>query len=220
MGCGNNANSFTVGGRGDLIEKILTWLKQYVNLSTKKGKYILLIALIGILLILMSNVLTKEKGTSPYDQQNEPDISLPDSDIEEVSLTTDVNEIESSYNSNLEAMLNQIKGISEVEVMVNVDSTNVQVYEKDLIVGAQTTDETDKNGGERTVEDETKETKLVYVRQGDQEVPIKVQTKKPDVRGVFVVAKGVDDPSNKQLIVESISKVLDVPTYRISVMPK
>jgi len=70
------------------------------------------------------------------------------------------------------------------------------------------------------VEDETKETKLVYVRQGDQEVPVLVQTKKPEVRGVFIIAKGVENATVKKWVVESVSKVLDVPTYRISVMPK
>ena len=104
--------------------------------------------------------------------------------------------------------------------MVNVDSTNVNVYEKDLIIRNSKTDETDRNGGMRKVEDETKETKLVYVRQGDQEVPVLVQTKKPEVRGVFIIAKGVENATVKKWIVESVSKVLDVPTYRISVMPK
>jgi stage III sporulation protein AG len=220
VGCGNNANPVTVGGRGDLIEKIVTWMKQYVNLGTKKGKYMLVIALVGIIFILMSNVLTKEKRTSPLMPEEQPESFAQETDIEEVSLIKDVNEIQSSYEKDLQAMLNQIKGISEVDVMVNIDSTNIQVYEKDLIVGSQTTDETDKSGGVRTVEDETRETKLVYVRQGDQEVPVAVKTKKPDVRGVFVIAKGVDDPTAKKWIIESVSKVLDVPTYRISVMPK
>ena len=143
-----------------------------------------------------------------------------DDEIEEVALLKNVSEIESNYEADLKSMLNQIKGVSEVEIMVNVDSTNVQVYEKDLIVGAQTTDETDKNGGTRNVEDETKETKLVYVRQGDEEVPVLVQTKKPEVRGVFITAKGAENIDTKKWIIESVSKVLDVPTYRISVMPK
>src|SRR5690625_6637735 len=94
-------------------------------------------------------------------------------------------------------MLNEITGVSEVKIMVNIDSTNVQVYEKDLIVGTQTTDELDNNGGERRVEDETKETKIVFVRKGDQEVPVLVQTKKPEVRGVFIIAKGAGNAQLK-----------------------
>src|SRR5690625_7889355 len=99
----------------------------------------------------------------------------------------------------------KIQGVSEVEVMVNLDSTNVKVYEKNLIKGQQTTDESDKNGGTRKVEDHTEETKAVLVRQGDQEVPLLIQTKKQTVRGVFVVAKGDDNATVQMCVIEDVS---------------
>lgn len=204
-----------------MIEKLKNFIQNYFRKGTenKKQKYVLAIALIAILFILLGNLLSP-KNELDTELNQETDAKVQEDDIEEVSLIKNVNEIEASYEKDLQVMLNQIKGVSEVEVMVNVDSTNVNVYEKDLIMGNQSTDETDKNGGMRNVEDETKETKLVYVRQGDQEVPVLVQTKKPDVRGVFIIAKGADNATVKKWIVESVSKVLDVPTYRISVMPK
>lgn len=204
-----------------MIEKLKNFIQNYFGKGTenKKQKYVLAIALIAILFILLGNLLSP-KNELDTELNQETDAKVQEDDIEEVSLIKNVNEIEASYEKDLQVMLNQIKGVSEVEVMVNVDSTNVNVYEKDLIMGNQSTDETDKNGGMRNVEDETKETKLVYVRQGDQEVPVLVQTKKPDVRGVFIIAKGADNATVKKWIVESVSKVLDVPTYRISVMPK
>lgn len=210
-----------MGGRDVLIEKLKNFIQNYFRKGTenKKRKYVLAIALIAILFILLGNLLSP-KNELDTELNQETDAKVQEDDIEEVSLIKNVNEIEASYEKDLQVMLNQIKGVSEVEVMVNVDSTNVNVYEKDLIMGNQSTDETDKNGGMRNVEDETKETKLVYVRQGDQEVPVLVQTKKPDVRGVFIIAKGADNATVKKWIVESVSKVLDVPTYRISVMPK
>ncbi len=210
-----------MGGRDVLIEKLKNFIQNYFRKGTenKKQKYVLAIALIAILFILLGNLLSP-KNELDTELNQETDAKVQEDDIEEVSLIKNVNEIEASYEKDLQVMLNQIKGVSEVEVMVNVDSTNVNVYEKDLIMGNQSTDETDKNGGMRNVEDETKETKLVYVRQGDQEVPVLVQTKKPDVRGVFIIAKGADNATVKKWIVESVSKVLDVPTYRISVMPK
>lgn len=200
-------------------------MKDWLQTLMKKGqgsnrkRYIILVVLIGILLILVSNTFTASKK-DPSSQPFETDMLREESDIEEVSLISNVKEIEESYETDLKGMLNQIKGVSEVEVMVNVDSTNQNIYEKDLIIGLQETDELDKNGGTRTVSDEMQETKLVYVRQGDQEVPLLIQTKKPDVRGVFIIAKGAEDATVKKWIVDSVSRVLDVPTYRISVMPK
>jgi len=221
VGFKQRKNRNLVGGRDVLIGKLRNFIKSYLQKGTenKTRKYVLVIALIGILLVILSNLLSpkKELGGIPNEETDAP---VDGQDIEDVSLTTNVGEIESNYEKDLQAMLNQIQGVSEVEVMVNVDSTNVNVYEKDLILGTQTTDEEDNNGGIRKVEDETKETKLVYVRQGDQEVPVLVQTKKPEVRGVFVIAKGAENATVKKWIIESVSRVLDVPTYRISVMPK
>jgi len=131
-----------------------------------------------------------------------------------------VTELEESFEEDLQKMLNNIQGVSEVEVMVNLDSTNVKVYETNLIKGQQITNESDNNGGIRKVEDQTEETQVVLVRQGDQEVPLLVQTEKPKVRGVFVVAKGVDHAEVKMWVIEAIARVLDVPTHKVSVMPK
>lgn len=204
-----------------MIKKIREFIQQYLEKSNDHKKYrlVAIIALIGALFIIVSNLFSPSNNMDKMVNE-ELDTSTEEHEIEEVSLITNVSEIEAHYEKSLQTMLNQIQGVSEVEVMVNVDSTNVQVYEKDLIVGKQSTEETDKNGGRRTVEDETQETKLVFIRQGDQEVPVLVQTKKPEIRGVFIIAKGADNATTKQWIIESVSKVLDVPSYKISVMPK
>jgi len=188
----------------------------------KRTKYLIIIAVIGLLLIVLGNVFTSKK-----ESVDEPKMTLPPDDQatetaskEKNTSTADVSELEDSYEEHLEGMLNKIKGVSEAEVMVNLDSTNVKVYEKNLIKGQQTTDESDKNGGTRKVEDHTEETQAVLVRQGDQEVPLLIQTKKPSVRGVFVVAKGVDHATVQMWVIEAVSKVLDVPTHKVSVMPK
>lgn len=185
--------------------------------------YLIIIALIGLLLIIVGNLFSTE---SKNVKENEPfQITSEDEEITEASSKSEgieliVEELEESFEQDLKVMLEKIQGVSEVEVMVNIDSTNIKVYEKNLIRGQQTTDESDKNGGVRKVEDHTEESQVVLVRQGDQEVPLLVQTKKPEVRGVLVVAKGVDHATVKMWVIESVSKVLDVPTHRVSVMPK
>ena len=104
--------------------------------------------------------------------------------------------------------------------MINIDATAEQVYQTNLIIGSQETNEEDKNGGTRTIEDETREQNVVIIRRGDEEIPLLIQTKKPSVRGVLVVAKGVDNLEIKRWVIDAVAKVLDVPEHRISVMPK
>lgn len=207
-----------------MIRRIIDFFqsKDKSSSSYKKYSYVIIIGLIGLMLLLLGNAFNGSNGKK--DLENEIAIDSAEakqvSSKEESTLTSNVDELEESYKKDLEDMLSMIKGVSEVEVMVNLDSTNIKVYEKNLISGKQLTDENDKNGGERQIEDHTEETEVVIVRKGDQEVPLLVQTRKPKVRGVFVVAKGVDHATVKQWVVESTSRVLDVPTHRVSVMPK
>lgn len=191
------------------------------KVSNKIG-YIIILGLIGILLIFFNNILTTSSNETEMDKTVEPQQkeNIEVSNTEDNESTSDVEVLEKDFEKDLEEMLNKIKGVSDVEVMVNLASTNVQVYEKNIIKGQQTTDETDKNGGIRKVEDQTEETQIVFVRQGDREVPLLVTTEKPEVNGVFVVAKGADHATVKKWIVEAVSRVLDVPTHKVSVMPK
>ncbi|MBP1950386.1 stage III sporulation protein AG [Virgibacillus litoralis] len=190
---------------------------------SKKAGYILVVGLVGLLLIIIGNIFSTsatDDNQSLNNVTSEAEKPAEETFSDKSKNTSNADEIEKSYEDNLKEMLDKIQGVSNVEVMVNLESTNVKVYEKNLIAGQQSTTESDKNGGTREIEDNTKETQVVLVRQGDKEVPLLIQIKKPEVRGVFVVAKGVDHATVKKWVIDSVSRVLDVPTHRVSVMPK
>ncbi|MUK87164.1 stage III sporulation protein AG [Ornithinibacillus sp. L9] len=206
-----------------MINKLQEFFQSRIS-SSKKTSYLILIGLVSLLLLLVGNIFSTSSQEDSTNQEMQMKLEQTakdnDSDPEVNTATADVDELERSYKQDLEMMLEAISGVSEVEVMVNLDSTNVKVYEKNLIIGQQHTDENDQNGGTRQIEENTEEAQVVTIRQGDQEAPLLVQTKRPEVRGVLVVAKGVDHATVKQWVVEAVSRVLDVPTHRVSVMPK
>ncbi|TFJ93707.1 stage III sporulation protein AG [Lentibacillus salicampi] len=208
----------------NLLKKILPHSSSSEKVSKKAG-YIIVIGLIGLLLLIIGNVFSSSDEDDDPSMNYDPSENATEQKTDETfsdksSKTSDVDEIETSYEDDLRGLLNKIEGVSEAEVMVNLDSTKVKVYEKNLITSQQVTEESDTNGGTRDVEDSQKETQVVLVNQGDKEVPLLIRTKKPGVRGVFVVAKGVDHATVEQWVVEAVSRVLDVPTHRVSVMPK
>lgn len=213
-----------MGGRGTLKEKIEKLFQKSDGTKKqppKKLGYIIILALAGILLLIVGNIFSSSPETAEEQQIEQPmEQPAKEAASNKSATTSDMEELETIYTKDLQELLNKIKGVSEAEVMVNLESTNIKVYEKNLVKGQQTTKESDKNGGTREVEDSTEEAQTVLVRQGEKEVPLLIQTKKPEVRGVFVVAKGADHASVKKWIVEAVSRVLDVPTHRVSVMPK
>lgn len=208
------------------FKKIFSNLKLKTEDGSKPTKigYMLIIGLIGVLVLLVGNMFTNQDDTQQSQINQKPQLlegaAEEETFSQKKSTTSNVNEVEKEYETELQALLEKIDGVSGVEVMVTLEATQEQVYEKNLIVGTQTTEETDQNGGERHIEDATEEQQTVIVRQGEQEVPLLIQTKRPEVRGVLVVAKGVEHMEVKQWVSEAVSRVLGVPVHRISIMPK
>ena len=194
----------------------------------KKGKYIYLIVVltVGTMIMLISNLFinnessqnalpTLKNNTSIQTEENVETFGKKDSTGNSV-----IGDYERAYEVQLKEALDSIVGVSDVSVVVNVDATEKQVLEKNRKSQTQLTDETDREGGKRKVEDQSTDEQLVIIQNGEKEVPIVVETKKPAIRGVLVVAKGADNIQVKKWIVEAVTRSLDVPSHRVSVLPK
>lgn len=185
---------------------------------SKKIGFIVILGLVGILIMIISNLFKPEQETQPV-PYDDTQIEISEEAATQ-SMNGEVKELENELGEQLAGMLNQMDGISETEVMINLEATSEQVYEKNRTTGQQTTDETDRNGGSRVVQDQTDDHQVVLYRQGDQETPLLVQTKQPEVRGVFIIGQGMESQSMKSQVIEAVSRVLDVPSHKISVMAK
>ncbi|PKG25744.1 stage III sporulation protein AG [Niallia nealsonii] len=189
--------------------------------GNKQGKvqYLIIVALFGAAIMLLSNMFfhndsTKEAATvtsSPVAEETFGQKSQGSSGIIDY---------EEKYKEEIKAAINNISGVKNATVYVNVDATEKKIYEKNTTTQNQTTEETDPQGGKRQVEDASTESQLVIVQNGDKQVPVVVETKKPEIRGVLIVAKGAENIKIKSMIIEAVTRALDVPSHRVSVMPK
>ncbi|PLR84483.1 MULTISPECIES: stage III sporulation protein AG [Bacillus] len=209
----------------------LTWLKNQFfgdkQADKKPGKYhyLLLVLLFGAAIMLISNMLFSEKPSEtalPVMNGNEENKS---DDVEAFGQKSTggnsvIKDYEEAYEVQLKEALEGIVGVDDVSVVVNVDATEKKVLEKNKVTQSQITEETDREGGKRMVEDMSEDEQLVIIRNGEKEVPIVLETKKPAIRGVLVVAKGANNIQVKKWIIEAVTRVLDVPSHRVSVMPK
>lgn len=189
-----------------------------------KYQYLVLVLLVGAAIMLVSNLFINNKEStdlqvfnSSEKQENDEVPAFGQKNTKETDM---IKSYEEAYENQLKEALEGIQGVSNVTVVVNVDATEKQVLEKNEKSQTQLTDETDREGGKRKVEDASKEENLVIIREGEKEVPIVVETKKPEIRGVLVVAKGADNIQVKKWIIEAVTRALDVPSHRVAVMPK
>lgn len=168
---------------------------------------------------------TKDPSTVPVFQNDEDTEEKNESEPafkasnkpKEISTMT---EYENLYETQLENALEKIVGVSDVTVVVNLAESEKTVFEKNESVKEQMTEETDREGGTRGVQDKTKDEQVVIIRNGDKEEALVRKVEKPNIRGVLVVAKGVENIEVKTWVVEAVSRVLDVPPHRVSVLPK
>ena len=92
---------------------------------------------------------------------------------------TTMREYEEHYENQLKEAIESAVGVEDVTIVVNLESTEKKIYEKNMINKKQTTSETDSNGGQREVEDHSTEEQIVIIREGDKEIPLVSETKKP-----------------------------------------
>ncbi|WP_276734533.1 stage III sporulation protein AG [Bacillus sp. (in: firmicutes)] len=212
--------------------------KQFLPRQTKDGEkpkltkyhYFLFVFVLGVSFMLVSQLFSSPektenaKMTTAVTSQVSADSKEKTAEVFKASKSDkpkdSIDDYEKEYENQLKEILETIIGVDDVSVVVNVDATSLKVYEKNKSNKNTTTEETDKEGGTRSVTDQTSEEEIVMIKNGDKETPVVVQTKKPDIRGVLVVAQGVDNVQIKQTIIEAVTRVLDVPSHRVAVAPK
>ncbi|QZT32649.1 stage III sporulation protein AG [Caldalkalibacillus thermarum TA2.A1] len=190
----------------------------------KKGEWqlthwILILAALGLTAMIVPNYFSSQNNVPVHTvslQQEEVIETLGSSPKEPVT----IKDYEEALENQLKDILSKIQGVRDVSVMVNLDSTAETVVEKNIKTQESNTTEQDREGGNRQIEDTLKEEQVVIIRQGNNEEPIVVKTKKPRVRGVLVVASGAENMQVKAWITEAVQRVLDVPANKVSVLPK
>lgn len=214
------------------LNKNQQWLKKlFTSGSNDKKKrsspiqYLAILLCVGLALMLFSNFFSKSNETQGSIPVFNNEAKQQSEDVAVFGKTTEENpstmqDYEYAYEKQLRDALEQIVGVSDVTVMINLAETETRVFERNHSTKQQNTDEVDREGGKRKVEDITRDDEVVIIRSGDKEEPLIAKTEKPTIRGVLVVAKGVENIQVKTWVVEAVSRVLDVPSHRVSVLPK
>jgi stage III sporulation protein AG len=208
-----------------MMKKLFSLLKLKKDENGKPTmlSYVIIVGLVGLLIMIVSNSFKEDRGGT------NPNLTLPeetserdtnDSPISQDDKLAVIKQMESDYEQKLKTILEKLNGVSDVDIMVNLDATSLKVYEKNTIKTQQNTNESDTNGGERDIEEISQEQQTVIIRNSNQESPLLIQVKKPDVSGVMVVASGLDNLEVKKMVIEAVAIALDVPTHRVSANPK
>jgi stage III sporulation protein AG len=206
-------------------------LKQWLAADSDKKKlkpihYFIVILGIGMAIMILTDFLNVERdqpmgfGIGGNEPTGPPGTEQSAPVLGGANPPDIIAEYENMYQTQLKEILASVVGVGEVEVMVNLDSTPELVVGKNTNTRSSTNQETDKERATRNQNDQSRDEQVVVVQGGKQDQPVILKTLKPKVRGVLVVAKGADNIQVKAWITEAVQKVLDVPAYKISILPK
>lgn len=184
------------------------------NGNTKKIIYNLLTVVIICIIILISLSIF-------YPKKNSEDMNT--STIEDTrEASVDTNIPKSAYSDNMESrleeILSQIDGIGKVEVMITYETSTEVVPASNTTKSEQTTQESDKQGGIRTIKQENNTENIVTVSDKDyKNSPIVIKEIKPIIRGVIVVAEGADNPQVKNNLIEAVTTIFQIKSHKVKI---
>ncbi|WP_261129397.1 stage III sporulation protein AG [Bacillus sp. Marseille-Q3570] len=205
--------------QNDWLKSLLKPDKQGKKMN-RKSQYILLILGFGIAMMLIQNLISTPDSTPTMNSATEDEESKATFSIKKSDDPSSIREMEEHYGNQLKEILDEMMGVQDTSVMVFLDSTSKTIYEKDITKKDSTTDETDQHGGKRKTTDLQTDEKVIIIQGEKGEQPIIVTTEKPEVRGVLILADGAQNIKVKTWIIEAVSRVLDVPSHKVSVGPK
>ncbi|USG63647.1 stage III sporulation protein AG [Brevibacillus ruminantium] len=210
-----------------MLGKLKQWLGSHSdNKKMKPIHYFIVILGIGMAIMILTDFFRVERdqplgfGVGSGNETGPPGEKQTVPVMGGASPPDIIREYENMYETQLKEILASVVGVGGVEVMVNLDSTPELVVEKNRNIRSSTNQETDEKRATRNQNDQSRDEQVVVVQGGKQDQPVVLKTLKPKVRGVLVVAKGADNIQVKAWITEAVQKVLDVPAYKISILPK
>lgn len=187
----------------DIFKKFLEDLKK--KDFKKYVPYIVAFLIFGILMIRMTSKLNPNS-----DNIN----SVTDNLLSKASDNTDtISVYAKSLEDRLENILSQFDGVGNVEVFVAVKETIEKVPAINITKSTEQTTEEDSSGGTRET---TREDISEEIVKSNEEMII-INKIIPEIKGVIVVAKGVEDVTIKEKLYTAVKTALGLPGHKVEI---
>lgn len=170
-----------------LDNKYIQKLKDFI-MSKEKTKLIVALGIIGVLLILLSEIIP---------QSNNSDSNTETTNYSSYDYIIQLEE-------KTEDIISSIDGVGECKVMITLKESNESVYAKNV-------DEQSRDG----YYSENNEYVLYEGENG--ETPVLIKQYYPQVQGVVVVCDGGDNVEVKEQIISSITSLYGISSSHISI---
>ena len=170
-------------------KKLINELKKL--LDDKKITNVLTIALVIAFVLIALNVFYPDM----FKEKEKVKSTLS----EEVETINTKEEYEETQKKELKSILESMSGVGKVQVMINFKSGESKVLAYDSSKQIVSTEEKDTEGGTRVSNQTNDGTTVVMTNEGGDNEPFIVETYKPKIEGIMILAEGIDLPREKRV---------------------
>ncbi len=179
-------------------------------LDDKKITNLLTIALVIAFIILALNVFYP-------DMFKKEDIKSTLS--EEVEINNIKDEYEEAQKEELKSILEDMYGVGEVKVMISFKSGESKILAYNSSKQIVSTEEKDTEGGTRVSNQTDDGSTVVMTNEGGDNEPFIVETYKPKIEGIMILAEGASDSRIKYDIQKAVSSLYGLSAEKVNVYP-
>ena len=188
------------------------------NNKRKIENLVFLVILLIVTVVIINYVWSGEKSSN----KNVTNSSGKQLAITKNTQTTGETNQKNTTNNNdleqrLENILSNIDGVGDVKVFINYSETSETVAMYNENSKKSTTEETDKSGGVRKVEQTDSQKEIVYQEKNGNKTPIVQKTVEPKIEGAIITAKGASDINVKTNIIQAVEAATGLATHKIQV---
>ena len=179
-------------------------------LDDKKITNLLTIALVIAFIILALNVFYP-------DMFKKEDIKSTLS--EDVEINNIKDEYEEAQKEELKSILEDMYGVGEVKVMISFKSGESKILAYNSSKQIVSTEEKDTEGGTRVSNQTDDGSTVVMTNEGGDNEPFIVETYKPKIEGIMILAEGASDSRIKYDIQKAVSSLYGLSAEKVNVYP-
>ena len=189
-------------------KKLINELKKL--LDDKKITNVLTIALVIAFVLIALNVFYPDMF-----KEKEKVKSTLSEEVETINTKEEYEETKKELKSILESM----SGVGKVQVMINFKSGESKVLAYDSSKQIVSTEEKDTEGGTRVSNQTNDGTTVVMTNEGGDNEPFIVETYKPKIEGIMILAEGASDSKIKYDIQKAVSSLYGLSAEKVNVYP-
>ena len=201
----------------DKLKKIVGNSEEQGNNKRKIENLVFLVIILIITVVIINYVWSGDKSSNK---------KVTNSAGKQLATTNSSQTFASSQNSStenisleekLEDILSKIEGVGSVKVFINYSESSETVAMYNENSKMSTTEETDKSGGTRKVEQTDSQKEVIYQEQNGTKTPIVQKTVEPKIEGAIITAKGAGDINVKTSIIQAVEAATGLATHKIQV---